>query len=153
MIRLFSGRIPEAERGAMRYAGPYPTPALWHALARSCRTTAREAEFTAGVMERALRVARDELPIDFVPAPCERIAHAHGWTELRDALERAVIDGVTYEAGTARLVSCHAEIWIGDALYARVASFDDTGALIDGPRADGARSILRRGRGRSHRPT
>jgi hypothetical protein len=32
---------------ALRYAGPYPTPALWRTLARSFRCTATEAEFSA----------------------------------------------------------------------------------------------------------
>jgi hypothetical protein len=121
---------------ALRYAGPYPTPALWHALARSFCTTASEEQFTAGVLERALRVARDELPFDFAPAPFERIATACGWVELREGLERAVIDGVTYDrAGSVARLGEHAEVWIGDALYARVATFDASGALIDGPHA------------------
>ncbi len=117
----------------LRYAGPYPTPALFSSLARSFRTTATEEQFTAGVLDRALRVARDELPIDFHPAPFERIAIAHGWVELRDELERAVIDGVTYATGTTRLTGGAAEVWIGDACYARVATFAADGTLLDGP--------------------
>ena len=116
-----------------RYAAPYPTPALYRALLRSFTTTGTEAAFCAGVLERAARVAMDEIPIDFAPAPHERLAHAHGFVELRDGLERAVIDGVSYEAGIARLVDGHAEIWFGDAPYARVASFAPDGTLVDGP--------------------
>jgi hypothetical protein len=122
---------------ALRYAGPYPTPALYRTLQRAFRTTASEAEFCANVMDRALRVARDEISIDFVPAPFERIAHAHGFVELRDAMERAVIDGVAYDVdgSPARLVDGAAEIWFGDRCYARVASFSPNGALVDGPHA------------------
>jgi hypothetical protein len=120
---------------ALRYAGPYPTPALYRTLARAFRTQASEAEFCAGVMDRALRVAFDEIAIDFAPAPFERIAIAGGFVELRDTLERAQIDGVAYEIGgsPARLVDGAAEVWFGDRLYARVACFAPDGTLLDGP--------------------
>lgn len=116
-----------------RYAGPYPTPALYRALSRSFRTSVREEEFCVDLLGRAARIATDELPFDFVPAPHERIAFGRGHVELRDTLERAVIGGLVYERGVQRLVENHAEIWFGDAPYARVASFTGDGALIDGP--------------------
>lgn len=124
---------------SLRYAGPYPTQALWRALARSFRCSADEAAFTADAAGRALRVARDPIAIDFVPAPNERIAITGGFVELRGQLERAVIDGVTYEpAGSpARLVDHggehHCEIWFGDAPYARVATLAPDGSLLAGP--------------------
>ena len=124
---------------ALRYAGPYPTPALFRSLARAFRTSATEAQFTADLTARAARLARDELALDFVPAPHERVAIRRGHVELRDGLERAVIDGVGYEpAGTlARLVTAgarhHAELWFGDAPWARVATLDADGTLIEGP--------------------
>lgn len=127
---------------ALRYAGPYPTPALWRTLARSFRTTASEGEFTVGGLDRALRVARDPIAIDFVPAPHERVAVAGGFVELRAHLERAVIAGIAYEPSdrAARLVAAAAgsdalacEIWFGDAPYARVATLAPDGALLDGP--------------------
>lgn len=126
---------------SLRYAGPYPTAALWRTLARSFRCDADEAAFTAGALDRALRVARDPIAIDFVPAPHERIAIAGGFVELRDHLERAVIDGIAYEpAGSpARLVGAggdhHCEIWFGDTPYARVATLGPDGALLAGPHA------------------
>jgi hypothetical protein len=126
---------------ALRYAGPYPTPALWRSLARSFRCDADEATFTADALARALHVAREPIAIDFVPAPHERIAIAGGFVELRDGLERAVVDGITYEAGgsPARLVGDpgerHCEIWFGDAPYARVATLASDGALRSGPHA------------------
>jgi len=123
---------------ALRYAGPYPTPALWRALARSFTTTADESAFTADLIARAARIARDPIAIDFAPAPHERVALARGHSELRDGvLERAMIDGITYapEGSPARLVQGRCEIWFGDAPYAHVATIAADGTLADGPHA------------------
>lgn len=122
----------------LRYAGPYPTPALWRTLARSFRTTGSETEFTRDALDRALRVARDPIAIEFIPAPHERLAIAGGFVELRAAIERVVIEGIAYEelGSPARLVGeapVHCEIWFGDAAYARVATLGPDGALLDGP--------------------
>jgi hypothetical protein len=139
---------------ALRYAGPWPTSALYQSLLRSFTTTASEAEFTAGGIERALRGARDVLPFEFLPAPHERIAIAGGHVEIRDGLERAVIDGVAYgrDGGVARLVGDRkshvrgarsnpegiaevdrAEVWFGDAPWAEVATFAADGSVLAGP--------------------
>lgn len=117
------------------YAGPYPTSALYHSLLRSFRTTASEAEFIADGLARALTGARDVLPFPFVPAPHERVAFAGGHAEVRDGLERVVIDGVTYaRAGSvARLVEDRAEVWFGDARWGEVATFSPRGDLLAGP--------------------
>ena len=130
-----------AQVSRLRYAGPYPTAALWRTLVRSFRTDASETDFTADALDRALRVAREPIAVDFCPAPHERIAIAGGFVELRDRIERAVIDGVSYEPGgsPARLVAerdrvaVHGEIWFGDAPYARVATLALDGSLLDGP--------------------
>lgn len=138
---------------ALRYAGPYPTSALWTALLRSFRTTATEEAFTAGALERAVRVARDPLPIDFVPAPHERVAIDRGHVEIRQrgdriVIDRVVIDGTSYEpdGSPARLVHVPpdeqrassdeyaAEIWFGDAVWAHVATLIYDGTVIEGPR-------------------
>ena len=120
---------------ALRYAGPYPTSALYHSLLRSFRTGATERAFTADALDRSVRGARDELPFDFHPAPHERIAIPAGHVELRGALERVVIEGIAYSPGgsPARLVDARAEVWFGDAPYAHVATLSEEGALIDGP--------------------
>jgi hypothetical protein len=135
LLNELARRAVRAGVAALRYAGPYPTPGLWRALGRSFRTAGSEAEFTADVLGRALRLAFDEISIDFAPAPHERIAHGAGWVELRDGIERAVIDDVAYErdGSPARLLDGRAELWFGNACYARIASFDPRGALIDGP--------------------
>ena len=125
---------------ALRYAGPYPTPALYRALLRSFRASHDEATFARDVLARALRVARDEVPVDFAPTPHERIEISRGHVELRDRVERAVIDGVAYErdGSPARLVAradgWACEVWFGDACYAEVASLAANGTLLAGPR-------------------
>ncbi len=134
-----------AEVPCLRYAGPYPTAALWRTLARSFRCDADETTFTAGALERALRIARDPIAVDFIPRPHDRIAITRGFVELRDRIERVVIDGVAYEPGgsptrlvdadPASLGAVHGEIWFGDAPYARVATLGPDGSLISGPHA------------------
>ena len=124
---------------ALRYAGPYPTPALWRSLARSFRTAGSEAEFTADLIPRAARIAREPVPIDFVPAPCERVAIPGGRVELRDGVERVVLGGVAYDHGgsPARLTRdgdrTRVEIWFGDVPYAHVATLGPDGDLASGP--------------------
>ncbi|MBA3819999.1 MAG: hypothetical protein H0X17_13980, partial [Deltaproteobacteria bacterium] len=82
---------------ALRYAGRYPTTALFRTLARSFRTAAFEDTFTGSLTDRLAARVLPPIPIDFVPAPFERLAHPHGFVELRDSLERAVIDRTSYE--------------------------------------------------------
>ena len=126
-----------AQVPALRYGGPYPTPALWRALSRCFTTQASEEAFTNDLIDRASRLARDPIAVDFAPAPCERISIPRGFVELRSRLERAVIDGVAYEpdGSPTRLIEDRAEVWFGDAPYARVATFAPDGALLDGPHA------------------
>ncbi len=145
----------------LRYAGPYPTNALYATLARSFRTTTSEEDFTATFAERAARIAREPLPAVFVPAPHERLAiittaasepDVRGIAELRDGLERATLDGTVYArgAGITRLVASHigeintarddidhvrAEVWFAGERYAHVATFDARGELVAGPHA------------------
>jgi hypothetical protein len=126
---------------SLRYAGPYPTPALYRAVLRSFRASADEATFTRDVLERAIKLSFDEIAVDFAPTPHERVDISHGFVELRDGVERVVIDNVSYEhdGSPARLVRegdrVAAELWFGDATYARIAEIDATGALVSGPHA------------------
>jgi hypothetical protein len=199
----------------LRYAGPYPTGALYATLARSFHTTTTEEDFTSTFADRAARVARDPMPAVFVPAPHERLAilarvdridehdgheastqdsdedltrgaqdadeydgdelEVRGIVELREGIERVTLDGVVYARGNgiARIVDdigeiklrddardaldardsrdsrdaldardsrdagprrgAHAEVWFADEVYARVATFDARGELVDGP--------------------
>jgi hypothetical protein len=131
----------EAGVPALRYAGPYPTPALYRALIRSFHASHDEATFARDVLARALRIARDEVPVDFVPAPHERLAIIGGHVERRAAVERVVIAGVTYapDGSPARLVSrgdgLACEVWFGDGPYAAVATLSPAGELRSGPHA------------------
>jgi hypothetical protein len=153
IMNLLAERARDAGLPALRYAGPYPTSALYHSLLRSFRTTATEAEFTADALARAVRGARDELPFDFVPAPHIRRAIDAGHVEIRDGVERAVLHGVAYarDHSIARLVEVdsvadhvsghvddhqlRAEVWFGDSPWARVATLSGDGSPIDGPHA------------------
>lgn len=82
----------------LRYAGPYPTHALFKSLLRSFRTDADEEDFTADVLARAMRLADDEVPVDFTPAPFARRTTPHGFVDTRDGtVERAHVAGVLYD--------------------------------------------------------
>jgi len=147
----------DAGVAALRYAGRYPTAALFRTLLRSFHTTSTEDEFTSRLK---LAGSPKEIPVDFTPAPFERLGNPHGYVELRAdpasgarRIERAVVDRVSYErdGSPARLVDAaretddataletgdatrvRAELWFGDAPYAQVATFDADGALVDGP--------------------
>ena len=137
ILNEIARRARDAGVQALRYAGPYPTPALYRALLRSFRTTATEDEFTHDVLARAMRLARDEIAIDFQPAPHERVELACGHVEVRDGIEAATIAGTRFErdGSIARLVDGACEIWFGDACYARIAELSPRGELIDGPHA------------------
>ncbi len=141
ILNLIAERAAAAGVAALHYAGPYPTPALWRAAARSFRAQGgAEPAFCADVVGRAARVAREVMrEIAFVPAPHRRVAWAAGggWSEVRDGVERVVVGGIGYErtGSPARLVETErgavaAELWFGDASYARVAVVDATGALV-----------------------
>jgi hypothetical protein len=125
---------------SLRYAGPYPTPALYRSLARSFRASADEATFTANVLDRAMHLTFDEIPVDFAPAPHERIKLERGFVELREGPLRLVIDRISYEPDgsparlTQRGASFAAEIWFGDAPWALIAEIDARGHLTEGPR-------------------
>jgi hypothetical protein len=141
LLNAIAVRASRAGVRALRYAGPYPTPALYRALARSFRASASEDAFCADLDRRMRELARDDLAIDFAPAPHERVHVRGDVLELRDGLERAVIAGASFERGhaVARLVAgdgatWHAEIWFGDAPYARVATIVDR-EITDGPHA------------------
>lgn len=132
----------DAEVKALRYAGPYPTSALWRTLARSFDVYGTEEAFTADLVHRMATLARDPIAIDFLPAPHERLAIPGGHVELRDGIQRVTLDGITYERGgsPARLVSVdhatgvagtRAELWFGDVRYAVIAKLAPDGTLRD----------------------
>lgn len=126
-------RAQAAAIRTLRYAGPYPTHALFASLLRSFRANGTVEQFTANVLDRATRLATDEVPVDFVPAPFTR----HGDVDVRDdVVERIRIAGVTYDieeqpGSLARLLEDRAVITVGVpiALVARL----EGGRIVDGP--------------------
>jgi hypothetical protein len=135
LLNEIARRAQRAGIEALRYAGPYPTPALFTTLSRSFRTSASEAEFTADVLGRAMRLARDEVAVDFTPAPFERRATPYGSIDVRDGIERATIGGVLYDRGgtvgsLARLAGNDALIAFGDVAWTRVATLAGDGGLV-----------------------
>ena len=93
-----------------------------------------------------MRLARDEVAVDFTPAPFERRAMPYGSIDVRDGIERAVIDGVLFDvepsAGSlARLVdarppagtgagSLAAVLLFHNVLWTRVAELAPDGSVI-----------------------
>ncbi len=140
LLNDIARRAERAGVRALRYAGPYPTPALYRALVRSFRASADEDTFTRDVLDRALRLARDPIAVDFTPAPHERVELACGHVEIRDGIEAAVIAGTRYErdGSVNRIVDHRCEVWFGDSCYARVATLSPRGELVAGPHAPSA---------------
>ncbi|MBK9037359.1 MAG: hypothetical protein IPL61_39980 [Myxococcales bacterium] len=121
---------------ALRYAGPYPTAALWASLGHSLRADGDEATFTADAAARWHGGALAPIAIDFAPAPHERVARGPGViAQLRDGLERVIIDGIGFErgAGVRRLVAVDdgwaAALWFGDRAWGEVGRFGVDGAV------------------------
>lgn len=144
LLNLIAERARAAGVAALRYAGPYPTSALWRSLGCSFRVLggATEEDFTAGALERAVRVDMSPIAIDFAPAPFARVGvHARVSVDVRDGVERAIVDGLAYDraARARRLVAndrgCAAELWLGDRAWCRVVELDERGAIVEGPSA------------------
>ncbi len=98
LINDIAERALRAGVQTLRYAGPYPTHALFASLLRSFRTTGTVETFTANVLDRAMRIAHDEVEVDFTPAPFTRTPRSYGYVDIRDdAADRVQIDRVVYD--------------------------------------------------------
>ena len=105
----------DADVRALRYAGPYPTAALWASLGASFRADGDEAAFTAAAHARWGGGALPPIPIDFAPAPHERVPVApDACAHLRDGIERVVVAGASFArgGGVRRLIDV-AELRLG----------------------------------------
>lgn len=145
LLNEIATRAAAAGVPSLQYGGPYPTPGLFRALRRSFTTTGTEDAFTADLVARMAALARDPIPMDFVPAPVTYAVFDRGHAELRDRPLRAVIDGIAYDldGSVTRLVTLEpstspaarprvaCEVWFGDAPYARVATLDWAGSLVE----------------------
>lgn len=124
----------------VRYAGPYPTAALWQSLVQSFRpASGDEIAFTARALERATKGDMTPIDIALVPAPFERVIKGDITVQLRAEVERVSVRGETYARGDGvrRIVPADggwaAEVWLGGAPWARVAAVDAAGAVRGGP--------------------
>ncbi len=139
ILNLIALLAERAGVDALRYAGPYPTAALWQALGQSFRPLGDEATFTADALARATAARMTPVAVDFVPAPFERVRVGPGVVaQLRDQLERVWIGAEVYPAGggVRRLVRTDqgwaAEVWLGGAPWARLAELTGAGELRAG---------------------
>jgi hypothetical protein len=150
ILNLLAGQAHRAGSGPLRYHGPYPTHALWDALAASFRVheplaTAR-ARFTADAEARALAGAHGEIDVAFHPAP-----HAWAWprpricVQHRAGIERVWIDGHAFDppgsssSGLRQLrrdgdavVAC---IAVGDEVWVELVRLDPEGTPLGEPAA------------------
>lgn len=130
----------QASGRALRYAGPYPTAALWTSLGECFRCDGDEDRFTAGALERALTGDTSEIEVDFTPAPFERVqVGPRAVVHLRDGIERLYLGGLAWSRAGARRLTVDGDVvrvalWVGGAPWAEVATLDATGRVIAGPR-------------------
>jgi hypothetical protein len=92
-----------ADRGArpLRYRGPYPTEQLFWALVEGFRFEPTGADpvavFTRDAEALATRGESREAPLDWTPAPPERLFHDEGiYVQLRNGVEKVWWEGRTY---------------------------------------------------------
>jgi hypothetical protein len=127
---------------SLRYVGPYPTSQLWSSLRQCFRPVGGdEAKFTEGVFERAVLGESREVPVDFEPAPFERVqVGPRAVVHLRDGVERLYLGGLAWarQGAARRLVpigdEMHVQLWIGGASWGEVAVLDAAGRLLSGPK-------------------
>ncbi|MEM9457226.1 MAG: hypothetical protein AAGF11_23815 [Myxococcota bacterium] len=104
LLNLLAWQAHRANTGPLRYAGPYPSLALWRSLEASFTVNEpddAQARFLADAQARALAGTRGEIPVDFHPHP-----HAWHWPAPRicaqqraGQLERVYIDGYAFCRG------------------------------------------------------
>jgi hypothetical protein len=136
LLNFIAERARDAKIAALRYAGPYPTPSLYDALLRSFVASEDQCEFTIDLLRRMSLLSRDPVPVDFTPAPHRRVPFARGFTEVRNGVERAVIDGLSYDdvvEVNRTLTAGRAELKFGASPRTHIATFAPDGTIVDGP--------------------
>ena len=84
ILNVIAMLAQRAQIPALRYAGPYPTHALWQSLLRSFRTTGHEDAFLARAVERMTARARIH-PVDFFQRPLAARDRGHDRAAMRCA--------------------------------------------------------------------
>ncbi|MFO0632832.1 MAG: hypothetical protein U0168_08280 [Nannocystaceae bacterium] len=114
LLDLIATLAREAGTPRLRYRGPYPTAALYDALASSFVADGDRDRFCAPLEHEAIAARMLEPAVGFVPAP-----HRRDWpaaricVQSRDRVERVWIDGCAFDArtGAARRLLPHGEGW------------------------------------------
>lgn len=101
ILNLLARLLQDQATAIIRYRGPYPTEQLFLALLEAFRYDPGVADplgrFLAGAEAAAVAGSSAEAPLDWFPAPHERLFAAPGvYVQLRDGVEKAVVDGRTY---------------------------------------------------------
>lgn len=132
ILNLLAWQAELSFAGPLRYHGPYPTTALWHALGASFRVhephAAAHARFIANAETRAIAGTAAELDVDFHPAP-----HRWAWShprvcvQHREGIERVWLDGRPFDPNPASLRQLRRE---GDVVIACIAVGDDVCAEL-----------------------
>ena len=127
----------ERRRPALRYAGPYPTPALYRTLLRSFRRPPTKGRSRAMSSSARARSRATPIAVDFAPAPHRR-GRARATASARCATASSARRSTA--SRTSAMARLHgssddiaAEVWFGDALWARVATLRRRRRLLDGP--------------------
>jgi len=101
LLNLLARLLQDQGKATVRYRGPYPTEQLFLALLEAFRYDPGVpdplARFLAGAEATALTGGSAEAPLDWTPAPHERLFAGPGvYVQLRDGVEKAVVDGRAY---------------------------------------------------------
>jgi hypothetical protein len=99
LLNLLAALAADQGRGPLRYRGPYPTEQLFWSLLESFRAPGPDAlaRFVAGAESTFAAGAPREAPLDWVPAPHERLRFADGLVvQLRDGVEKVTWAGRVY---------------------------------------------------------
>lgn len=101
ILNVLAALTTDQQVSTLRYRGPFPTEQLFWALCESFRfeTDARDpvAAFTEGAEETFARGESREVPLDWTPAPHERLFLPDGiCVQFRDGVEKVFWDGRAY---------------------------------------------------------
>jgi len=147
ILGLLAWQAQRAGSGPLRYAGPYPSPALFSALMQAFRVDPPESaafeRFVADAEARALTGTRTEIAVDFHPAP-----PTWTWPDPRvcvqrraERIERVYVDGRAFDRSPSalhRLIDRGDEhvavIALGSASWCERLRVSPRGLPLDAPR-------------------